>query len=400
MSQHSLLDMNIEEPGTPVALYPTMVQGSWHPLQIDRSDVEATGETSSPLPPMDSSPALMNLQLELNQLKEKVIASERVGEAEALDRSTQLLAQTLREGFSKLPSHLNSPGFKDKKLKPFSGKPGEEVEEFITEATLLLEGYDWNPREEGRFVYSRVEGEARREVKSCGKSWGTAEDIFEILRNAFGETRNIPTLFNSFIERKQTMKESVRSYCNDLFERFERLIKRQEELGRHATSEEILIDYFIEGLNDRSLAIELRKKLASQRLSFVQVRQIAMDWETLQSPSHRKPPRTSYDIDMVRATPDHRKIIELETEVAKLKNLLLKAGDSQTQDNQAVENGRGESVSAYRKSPAASRFQFTPEGAPICALCAKPGHVQRKCPQKAALNGRPPAGGATPLAGV
>lgn len=394
-SQHSILDMDIEEDIKEQVLEPLNKQGSWYPLQASRNDFSTPLQAGSAF-----SKEIADLHLEVEQLKREVLRdnSSRVSDIGVVDRSAQMFAQTLREEFSKLPAKFSSPAYKERKLRSFWGEGGDSIEDFIEEAKLLIEGRNWSPQEEGRFVMSHLEGEARREIKACGKGWDTAEDLFKILRSAFGESRSIPALFSAFAERKQSGKEGVRSYCTDLYERFSRLVKRQVELGRTITSEEVLIDYFIEGLVDRTLVMEIRRHIATRNLTFAELREIAMDWEVIQRPGSKKAFKPPCDVEAIEIVNNDQRVAELEAELKKLRRLVSEKfnGDTPSEGQSGTRDpNRGHSGAPNQGTVGFNhtKFKFTSDGRPICAHCLAPGHVQRFCPKRRntnrPLNGNP-----------
>ena len=270
MLGESLLDLDDVQLDIPV-LTPQLDQTSWCPLQAGASKVDNDAnpfdcQASTPLSGRaDLDRQLSDVRAEMQQLQRQVREGVR---GQSSDNSVHVLAQTLREEFSKLPLRLGVPAYRDKKLKVFRGEGAdrEEVEEFIEGVKLQVEGKSWTGEEEGRFVLSHLEGEAKREVKMCGRQWSTADDLFKILRAAFGEDRTIPALFSAFAERKQGSREGIRTYFNDMYDRFQKVLKRQEEMGRTKTSEEVLIDYLLEGLRDRTLTVELKRRMSGQAL--------------------------------------------------------------------------------------------------------------------------------------
>ena len=397
MLGESLLDLDNVQIDMPV-LTPQLDQSSWRPLQIgsgrDCSNAVDPFEclASTPLPKKDDlNQQLSDLRAEMQRLQRQVHEGVKTEKDNSVNSSVHVLAQTLREEFSKLPSRFSVPAYREKKLKVFRGEGAdrEEVEEFIEGVKLHIEGRNWTPEEEGRFVLSHLEGEARREVRTCGVQWRTAGDLFRILRAAFGEDRTIPALFSAFAERRQGVREGIRTYFNDVYDRFQKVVKKQEEMGRTKTSEEVLVDYLLDGLRDRNLAVELKRQLSGRNLLFSQLREIAIDWETMQQPS-RRTAKSACEVGAVQVEEEGKRVAELEKEVRKLKLQLEGKSLANTSSSGPAHSTQQASTGPrnVRTGPG-SRFQFAADGKPICARCGKAGHVQRFCPKPRQLNGNP-----------
>ena len=264
---------------------------------------------------------------------------------------------------------------RQKKVRKYHGEAeidGDfKVEDFIEEIKELIRGED-DSQERRQLVLNHLDGAAKREVKSCGRPQDTAEAMLDILEHAFGDRRSLAALLADFAERRQGPKEEIRAYANDLFERHRRLTQRQARRGRQVVGEEALVGQFIEGLRDKSLALDLKKQQKKNTLTFSEVREEALEWEEMKGgPTGGR----SAGIGAVEG-----QIGELE---------------------RAQEQLKEENVNLRRELEALKRQRDEPQGPPLsgagrgrvrCYRCGGPGHIARFCKgnKGQGLNGNPP----------
>lgn len=310
------------------------------------------------------------------------------------------------------------------KIKSFKGKEsvraGYDVEEFVMEMRAMLAQRDLGSKEGLQVVLSYVEGDARREVKNGGRRCFGAEDVFEVLNEAYGDNRSLSTLLKEFSEREQLPRETVREFATDLHEKFERLVKKQETSGREVSREELLCDHFIEGVRDKGLVLDLKRQSQQQSQSFRTLRRLAIDWEeTIESglPKNRATSRTvkansvevesrddwKEDLDrLITGVKEGLKVASEEKcvtgqigaqcsvsggttetgiedvrqqmhkmtrDLEELKGWLRRTNVSR--NDAAVDEGGGQSRlsstfrQTFRRGPRSTRFQYTPDGKPV-----------------------------------
>jgi len=233
---------------------------------------------------------------------------------------------------------------KPKKIKKFTGNDGEySVEEFIRE--IKGEG-DVN------FIIDHLEGEAKKEVRCCGTRCDNTDTVFQILLDAFGDKRKLPTLMAAFADRRQGSRETVRSYANDLHAKFKLVRGKQAVSGRSVSQEDLLIDHFVEGIHDRSLVLDLRRQMAKGVQTFSELRKLAVEWEEVQAPVRR--------VTASVVTSERDEVAKLREEI----NILKKSQPQKYQDRKI-----------------------------ICFRCGETGHISKYCRnqriQKVGLNGKP-----------
>ena len=269
------------------------------------------------------------------------------------------------------------------KVRKFWGQPSVDkdftVEDFIESVNTLVLSQGRDEQQRVRTVLSYLEGEARREVKSCGTPCNTIQDLYAVLRKAFGDTRTLPTVYREFATVRQGPRQTVREFANEVYLRFAVVQDKQRTLNRNVSTQEVLIDQFCEGVRDRTLAMELLKMTKTGKQSFAALRDFAIEWERVVSLTSPEKATRVHQTQAVEAP----QTVELKKENEELRKKL----DAQSQKFERKNSGKG--------SRSSVNFEFTKDGKPICAKCGEAGHVQRFCPQKSAsspsipLNGNP-----------
>ena len=276
-----------------------------------------------------------------------------------------------------------------KKVRNFWGSPDKDsdltVEDFIDEMKWALRSNNHRGLDAARFVVSHLRGDARSEVKNCGAVWHSEEGVFEILTDAFGERRTLPTLLSEFAQRRQQPNEGIRVYATDLYERFAYLQKAQRRAGRTVSPQEVLIDQFIEGLRDRNLVIELRR---GRDADFLTVRKKALEWEEIQRPVS-KSSRTSARVQVTEAEQSvekelqalrerNRELVEEGQKMRKeFREMKEKLSQLQKQLGNRTNTGSRDRLSGNVPSGTASVSKKsganTPGGQRVCYQCQSPG---------------------------
>jgi hypothetical protein len=266
-----------------------------------------------------------------------------------------------------------------KRLCKFSGRcdaGGVEVEDFIEEAQRLMVGES----DPAYFILSHLEGTALEEVKRSGAPRGTPEEIFCILRSAFGDQRALPSVYRWFADRLQQPHEAVRAYANDLVSRHECLRRRQRQLQRPISTEEELVDQFVEGLHDPALVLDLKRQRRAGVASFQEVRELAIEWETVRGTKGSRKASSS----ATHLEPDPGCWQEVAQRLERLELRLMERDPARGGTSQGVH----------------PTHQFRNNSRPpvLCHYCRKPGHIARDCLQRRQdLNDPRSVLGATPL---
>ncbi|XP_076464318.1 uncharacterized protein LOC143296333 [Babylonia areolata] len=160
-------------------------------------------------------------------------------------------------------------------LPVFTGESGEmSAEDFNLEVKRVLTAYPMGDEMAAYFVYSHLQGTARRELMLRDlEETNTPEKVINILLRVFGDGRHITTLLSTFFSREQLPEESTLDYSHAL-RSMGRTI-RMKSTG--ALTAEMLRDHFIDGLQNPLLKRELRHILRKEpQTTFIQVRDEAV----------------------------------------------------------------------------------------------------------------------------
>ncbi|XP_076442673.1 uncharacterized protein LOC143281352 [Babylonia areolata] len=160
-------------------------------------------------------------------------------------------------------------------LPVFTGEPGKmSAEDFITEVRRVLAAYTMGDEMAAYFVYSHLQGTARRELMLRDlEETNTPEKVIGILLGVFGDGRRVTILLSTFFSRKQLPEESTLDYSHALCS-MGRII-RTKSTG--ALTAEMLRDHFIDGLWNPLLKRELHHILRREpQTTFIQARDEAV----------------------------------------------------------------------------------------------------------------------------
>lgn len=319
-----------------------------------------------------------------------------VGRDNTLDRIQDQISELGRlqaEAMANRPtrSYVYLP--RERQIQNFSGdysKDGRDVEEFIDEVERVLRTREQTVYEKFDFVISLLRGPALEEVRMCvGNEAKQPSDVFDCLREAFGEKRSATQLLQCFYNRKQAEGEKLSDYSHALSHLLNAAVKQSPGL---VPNEKILLrDQFIEGLQDALLKRELRKLVREKTdLDIKGVRKEAELWVMEESTTASKTvkPRvseitsqplcsavsmgkgksTTLDEVLEVVSRQERRLVEQDTAISEL----TKAVKELTMSRAAQ---------VYRTPDRRPRMQprFTEDGQPICFKCSGVGHLAKAC---------------------
>ena len=105
---------------------------------------------------------------------------------------------------------------KERKLRRFAGV-SSELSDWIEDARASVD--ELSDTEASSFLWRHIEGVAREELRMYKEAErGSAEKIFDILREAFGERRSDLQIKRDLFDRRQGSKETLRAYSRALTE--------------------------------------------------------------------------------------------------------------------------------------------------------------------------------------
>ncbi|XP_076436524.1 uncharacterized protein LOC143276023 [Babylonia areolata] len=176
------------------------------------------------------------------------------------------------------PSDCPLQTLRPHKLRRFSGDEG--AEEFIREATLMLQLQPMTDSTAAGWIISALEGRARQEVLSMeAGDVDTQTKIFSILEQHWGEQRDSSTLAGVFFRRQQGLAESVGEYATAL-----RILWTKTNAASSAASSDtfspvMLRNTFVNGLHPPSLRRDLKRFLRERPdITFADVAKEAQRW--------------------------------------------------------------------------------------------------------------------------
>ena len=139
---------------------------------------------------------------------------------------------------------------------PVNGQLGDgPVEDFIAEAERIIEAYDLEGQLAMELLLKHLDGQARREVLAqAPAARAIAGVVLGLLREAFGDHRQLTQLVTAFHCRQQRPAETVLEFSHSLQVLAARITSRDPE----ALSDRSLRDRFCEVLGETALKRELR----------------------------------------------------------------------------------------------------------------------------------------------
>ncbi|XP_076472042.1 uncharacterized protein LOC143301548 [Babylonia areolata] len=176
-------------------------------------------------------------------------------------------------------------------LPVFTGEPGKmSAEDFIVEVKRVLAAYPMGDEMAAYFVYSHLQGTARRELMLRDlEETNTPEKVINILLGVFGDGRRVTTLLSTFFSREQLPEESTLDYSHALCS-MGRII-RTKSTG--ALTAEMLRDHLIDGLWNLLLKRELRQVVRREpHTTFIQARDEALRlWQEMEEDQRQQQAR-------------------------------------------------------------------------------------------------------------
>lgn len=296
-------------------------------------------------------------------------------------------------------------------LPKFNGKR-RRFGEWRTQVQAMLRAQPLSGEQQADFVFSALEGEARREVALLDAAQrNTGNKILDALKELYGETINTAQARAAFFKCRQNTDERVGDFVLRLRECH--LKWRQLDEDAAGDEDEALLDQFVLGLKTGPVRTELQRHLRRQprqRFKAVTTEARALEEElgsgaeeALASAVRANPTRTAPTMDK-QEEPAGRARREMDEWKEELRRELKRELSEQVQalGVQLVEQLQGratptaqpgddpkaQSQDAFPNPPTpassghAARFQWDSQGRPICLDCGEAGHVQRYCSKR------------------
>lgn len=280
----------------------------------------------------------------------------------------------------------------------FSGRgAGLSVGEWVSQTEYLASLQGLSEAQQIQFALGSLEGEAKREILATPETErNTARKIFETLGKLYGDNTSTAALWAQFFNCKQGPEQSLRLFSLQIRELYARLKSRGDSgLGRN---DYLVRDPFILGMQDgpvrQALKLQLRR---DSTLTFEAVWEEALALEVDQrehgdqtvgclavssaAPAAAPTPNPAADWKRELREEIIKDVKEQMGEFAKM--LLAELRDNPGRSTQLYRE-RSFSDGAWRERPPPvwppnPRFQWDPQGQPICNRCGVAGHVSRRC---------------------
>ena len=253
-----------------------------------------------------------------------------------------------------------------RKLSTFSGEFPNKLSDWIVEARSAVRSQRLQDADSVDFLRAHLEGVARNEVKFANPDdRATADQVFEILQNAFGEKLSATQVLDMFHARTQKEGESLRSFAHALMELLTRATTIDEECV--ADEDRLLKEKFADKVKDRNLRRELKRIIRQQPdMNFRELLQ-----EAILSSEEDTSPRGKY------AANHQIEAGELQT-LIQSQSVLTKILETQQEQQKLLLKQQEELfklVNERKPSGQNPRRILGP-----CYHCKEMGHLRNKCP--------------------
>ncbi len=271
-----------------------------------------------------------------------------------------------------------------RKLSKYDGSG--PVEDWIEEATSILDSNSLSGKKAGCYVFTSLEGNARDEIRGRGTETRESHTvIFDALREVFGEKKTAGQLRQSFYSRHQEEGESFLAFSHGLTSLADRLIR----LGAYKSEErdQLLRDQFVEGICNPQLRWELGKMVETKPdCKFSDVRAMAERWShTTGASATKSKPRVAHRVNVVE--PDESDQSACSAAQPDVLAQLVKL----TEQNQQLIAELAKRQVTLETRVGASRPSDAPQEPPSrarCYYCKQLGHYRNECPKLRAANER------------
>jgi hypothetical protein len=247
------------------------------------------------------------------------------------------------------------------KLPRFGGELTDgPVEDFIDEATRVMQAYNLQGKMGVEYVLRHLDGIARREALASRHEDPAA--LLTALQTAFGDARSVMTLLSVFHSRQQRAEERLIQYAHNIQDLACRINSKQAD----TLSAKAIRDRFVEGLSNGALKRDLQRMVRNDdNVTLAALRTEATEW--LRHETHDATVQRQYRSQPQDST-SATKIDRLTEQVTAL--------TANLQTMQAAMLTLSEQVKGQNSSQ-----QNRPPPVRKCFKCKKPGHIARNCPE-------------------
>ncbi|KAK3742845.1 hypothetical protein QZH41_004523 [Actinostola sp. cb2023] len=148
---------------------------------------------------------------------------------------------------------------RERKLRKYQGMRDDKIlEDWVEDAKRAVSAMKLTGADAVDFLYNSLEGAAKDEVRlRPATEWSTSDDVYQILRDTFGEKLTKTQLLQRFFGRHHKDRESIQDFSYALMTTMEQLHKAYP--GAVPEGDRVLRDHFVENLRDPQLRRDLRR---------------------------------------------------------------------------------------------------------------------------------------------
>ena len=199
------------------------------------------------------------------------------------------------------------------------------------------------------------------------------EKLLQLIVTTYGESRSPHQLLRVLLDAHQQPAEDIRSFSHRLKSDFDRLVRRQKQLGVAEEKDSTLREQFVLGTRDVQLRRILRENVRGDAdITFRTLRDTAVSYSDDTCGMATAAAAVSANSELLDA-------LKLLTTQNQMMQQRLESFEEQLSRMSAERPpARGTEPQFHRRQDQPRR-QFPPRGA--CYLCREPGHFKRDCPK-------------------
>lgn len=295
---------------------------------------------------------------------------------------------------------------------PKFGGERRKFGEWKHQVEAMLRAQPMSNAQQADFVFSALEGEARREIALLDDSQrNSGQKILRSLDAVYGESTSNARIRAAFFKCRQAPEEGIGAFLLRLRECHARW--RQAEPAAAGGDDDLLLDQFVLALRDGPVRMELQRHLRRQPQQTFKV--IAAEARALEEELGESTDTVTANVIQLHSAstgtagdrPKRETTMEewkesLRQELQQTVADQVKALGTQLLEELHHHRPTASSTAAARNDhppsmsvpeaiavPAASRpprvpssYRWDEQGRPICLDCGMAGHIQRHCPQR------------------
>ncbi|XP_063962087.1 uncharacterized protein LOC135155782 [Lytechinus pictus] len=291
------------------------------------------------------------------------------------------------------------------KLSKFKGPPkvaGDlSLEEWLEEFSSYTTHYQLSGEAKAQSLVDHLAGVAKEEVLCRDEDVRKDSDqIINVLQSLFAASESVPSLSQSFYNRRQQEGESLADYSRALMRLYDRMEKAasstEDKNALKRLKDSSLKERFVCGAKEKWVQRELRRiEMSSKSKNFLEMRSEVLEFFSGQEP--RSSPRVhevyAERADMCSSFPKQEKEQEQSDVKAELADLrrevaqIAKSVQALTQYTQTPKKIKKKLKCYNCLREGHTKKDCTEEV--VCFNCHQTGHMGRECPKKSTVSNHP-----------